>query len=112
MPGDFPLLDRRVVDELQQFEDHQPYLRGTIAALGFDQIGVPYHRTERSVDTESLPGDHRRISRTHLSPNRAAASEYCGTRNQPRCHPIGQYSILSPRRTEPIAVRNRRGQGS
>jgi len=37
MPGDFPLLDRRVFDELQQFEDHQPYLRGTIAALVFDQ---------------------------------------------------------------------------
>jgi len=45
--GDFRLLDRRVLDELQKFEDYQPYLRGTIAALGFNQIGVPYDRAER-----------------------------------------------------------------
>ena len=45
--GDFRLIDRCVLDELQKYEDNQPYLRGTIAALGFDQIGVPYDRTER-----------------------------------------------------------------
>ncbi|HZU42907.1 MAG TPA: glycosyltransferase family 2 protein [Terriglobales bacterium] len=45
--GDFRLLDRCVLDELQKFDDNQPYLRGTIAALGFDQIGIPYDRAER-----------------------------------------------------------------
>jgi polyisoprenyl-phosphate glycosyltransferase len=45
--GDFRLVDRCVLDELRKFEDYQPYLRGTIAALGFDQIGVPYDRAER-----------------------------------------------------------------
>ncbi len=45
--GDFRLLDRRVLDELKKFEDYQPYVRGTVAALGFDQIGIPYDRTER-----------------------------------------------------------------
>ncbi len=45
--GDFRLLDRCVLDELQKFDDNQPYLRGTIAALGFDQIGIPYNRAER-----------------------------------------------------------------
>jgi len=45
--GDFRLIDRCVLDELQKYEDNQPYLRGTIAALGFDQIGVPYDRAER-----------------------------------------------------------------
>jgi glycosyltransferase involved in cell wall biosynthesis len=45
--GDFRLVDRCVLDELRNFEDYQPYLRGTIAALGFDQIGVPYDRAER-----------------------------------------------------------------
>jgi len=45
--GDFRLLDRCVLDELQKFEDNQPYLRGTIASLGFDQIGIPYDRAER-----------------------------------------------------------------
>jgi len=45
--GDFRLLDRRVLDELRRFDDHQPYVRGTIAALGFSQIGIPYDRAER-----------------------------------------------------------------
>lgn len=45
--GDFRLVDRRVLDELQRIEDSQPYLRGTIAALGFNQLGVPYERQER-----------------------------------------------------------------
>jgi polyisoprenyl-phosphate glycosyltransferase len=45
--GDFRLVDRCVLEELRKFEDYQPYLRGTIAALGFDQIGIPYDRAER-----------------------------------------------------------------
>jgi polyisoprenyl-phosphate glycosyltransferase len=45
--GDFRLVDRCILDELQKFEDNQPYLRGAIAALGFDQIGIPYNRAER-----------------------------------------------------------------
>lgn len=45
--GDFRLLDRRVLDELRHFEDDQPYLRGTVAALGFSQVGIPYDRAER-----------------------------------------------------------------
>jgi glycosyltransferase involved in cell wall biosynthesis len=45
--GDFRLVDRCVLDELQKIDDYQPYLRGTIAALGFEQIGIPYDRSER-----------------------------------------------------------------
>ena len=45
--GDFRLVDRRILDELQRFDDSQPYLRGTIAALGFNQLGIPYERQER-----------------------------------------------------------------
>src|SRR5207302_4148079 len=45
--GDFRLLDRRVLDDLKRFEDYQPYLRGTIATMGFNQIGIPYEREER-----------------------------------------------------------------
>ncbi len=46
--GDFRLVDRRVLDVLRQVEDAQPYLRGTIAAMGFDQIGVDYERDART----------------------------------------------------------------
>ena len=45
--GDFRLIDRRVLNELLKFEDYQPYLRGTIATLGFEQVGIPYARAER-----------------------------------------------------------------
>jgi dolichol-phosphate mannosyltransferase len=47
--GDFRLVDRRVVDELKRIYDSTPYIRGTIASLGFQQVGVPYDRHERSA---------------------------------------------------------------
>ena len=53
--GDFRLVDRRVVDELCKVEDYQPYLRGTIAAMGFEQIGVPYDRQERTWGESKVP---------------------------------------------------------
>jgi dolichol-phosphate mannosyltransferase len=52
--GDFRLLDRRVLDELRSFDDYQPYLRGTVAALGFSQIGIPYDRAERARGTSKF----------------------------------------------------------
>ena len=42
--GDFRLVDRRVVEELRKIDDASPYLRGTIAALGFRQVGIAYDR--------------------------------------------------------------------
>jgi polyisoprenyl-phosphate glycosyltransferase len=45
--GDFRLISRRVINILKEYEDPQPYLRGTIAAMGFKQVGVPYHRAAR-----------------------------------------------------------------
>jgi len=45
--GDFRLVDRRVLDVLKQIDDSQPYLRGTIATMGFNQVGIPYERNER-----------------------------------------------------------------
>lgn len=45
--GDFRLVDRRVIDVLRRIEDQKPYLRGTLATLGFDQKGVVYDRAGR-----------------------------------------------------------------
>lgn len=47
--GDFRMVDRRIVDELRKLYDFSPYLRGNIAAMGFRQIGVPYHRHARTA---------------------------------------------------------------
>jgi dolichol-phosphate mannosyltransferase len=46
--GDFRLIDRRIIEELRKLRDQHPYLRGTIAAMGFRQIGVPYDRNVRA----------------------------------------------------------------
>ena len=45
--GDFRLVDRCILDELKKIDDYQPYLRGTISTLGFNQIGILYDRAER-----------------------------------------------------------------
>lgn len=47
--GDFRLVDRCILDVLSQIYDCHPYLRGTIATLGFEQIGIPYDRAERAA---------------------------------------------------------------
>lgn len=45
--GDFRLVDRCILREMQKLEDCQPYLRGAMANMGFQQIGVPYARHAR-----------------------------------------------------------------
>src|SRR5262249_3029579 len=56
--GDFRLIDRRVLQELKKIDDYQPYLRGSIATLGFNQIGIPYDRLERAHgETKFSVGD-------------------------------------------------------
>jgi dolichol-phosphate mannosyltransferase len=45
--GDFRLMDRRVVDVLNQMREHHRFLRGMSAWVGFRQIGVPYDRAPR-----------------------------------------------------------------
>jgi len=46
--GDFGLLDRRVVDALNQLPEKHRFLRGLRSWVGFRQIGVPYLRPERA----------------------------------------------------------------
>jgi len=45
--GDFRLMDRRVVDVLNQMREHHRFLRGMSAWVGFRQVGVPYDRAPR-----------------------------------------------------------------
>jgi polyisoprenyl-phosphate glycosyltransferase len=45
--GDFRLVDRKVVDALKEMDDLQPYVRGSIASIGFEQIGILYDRNPR-----------------------------------------------------------------
>jgi dolichol-phosphate mannosyltransferase len=45
--GDFALIDRRVVDVLNQLPENNRFLRGLRAWAGFRQDGIPYIRPER-----------------------------------------------------------------
>ena len=45
--GDFSLMDRRVVEALNQMPERDRFLRGMRAWVGFRQVGVPYVRPER-----------------------------------------------------------------
>jgi dolichol-phosphate mannosyltransferase len=53
--GDFRLISRRVIDLLTAYRDATPYLRGTIATLGFRQEGVPYARNARERGESKFP---------------------------------------------------------
>jgi len=52
--GDFRLIDRRIIDIVCQVNDAEPYLRGLIANLGFEQVGVTYDRSFRVAGTSSF----------------------------------------------------------
>ena len=45
--GDFRLLDRQAINALLQHRDAHPYIRGTTAVMGFEQMAVPYARDAR-----------------------------------------------------------------
>jgi polyisoprenyl-phosphate glycosyltransferase len=45
--GDFALLSRRVVNELQSLPEHHRYLRGLRTWVGFRQTGIQVERSER-----------------------------------------------------------------
>lgn len=45
--GDFRLMDRVVLDQLQLVDDQTPYLRGLVATMGFRQTSFPYDRAAR-----------------------------------------------------------------
>jgi len=45
--GMYKLLDRRVIDQLLAVDEYEPYLRGLITWVGFNQVSVPCERDER-----------------------------------------------------------------
>jgi dolichol-phosphate mannosyltransferase len=49
--GDFGLVDRRVVDAMNDLPERHRFLRGLRAWVGFRQVGVPYVRPERMFGT-------------------------------------------------------------
>ena len=53
--GDFRLVSRRVLDAFGRMQEQQPYVRGLISWIGFNQTGVPYVRPPRAAGTTKYP---------------------------------------------------------
>lgn len=53
--GDFRLLDRQVVDVMNQMREKHRFLRGMSAWVGFKQVGVPYRRAARFAGSTKYP---------------------------------------------------------
>ena len=53
--GDFRLVDRLVIEQLARVKDQKPYLRGIIAAFGFEQVGISYERSKRQWGESKFP---------------------------------------------------------
>ena len=53
--GDFKLLSRTAVDHLLRLEESDPYLRGLVVWLGFNQAFVPYERDARHAGRTHFP---------------------------------------------------------
>jgi dolichol-phosphate mannosyltransferase len=53
--GDFRLLDRKVVNVMNQMREHHRFLRGMASWVGFRQIGVSYKRAPRFAGVTKYP---------------------------------------------------------
>src|SRR5690606_33921207 len=53
--GDFRLMDRRVVDEVNAMREPHRFLRGMVAFVGFNQVGVPFERDARYAGESKYP---------------------------------------------------------
>jgi dolichol-phosphate mannosyltransferase len=53
--GDFRLMSRRAVDELNRMPENHRFIRGMVSWIGFPQEALDYHRAERFVGTTKYP---------------------------------------------------------
>ena len=53
--GDFRLISRRVVEDLRRIREHDRFVRGIVAWLGYPQRALPYRRPGRAAGTTKYP---------------------------------------------------------
>lgn len=53
--GDFRLMDRVVVDQLNSLPERSRFLRGLVCWVGFKKIGILYDRAERTAGVSKYP---------------------------------------------------------
>ncbi len=53
--GDFRLIDRKVIADYQKLTEKEPFVRGLITWLGYNQIGIEYERDQRAAGKTKYP---------------------------------------------------------
>ncbi len=53
--GDFRLISRSVITAFSELQERQPYVRGLVSWLGFNQTGVEYDRPARTLGRSKYP---------------------------------------------------------
>ena len=53
--GDFRLIDRRVVQVINEMPERARFLRGMVSWAGFKQVSLPYERAARHAGTSKYP---------------------------------------------------------
>lgn len=53
--GDFRLIDRKVIDKMKLFKEHNRFLRGMVSFIGFKQVAVAFDRDERHAGETGYP---------------------------------------------------------
>jgi len=53
--GDFRLIDKKVVNQIRKFMEHNRFLRGMVSYVGFKQVAVQFDRHERHAGETGYP---------------------------------------------------------
>jgi polyisoprenyl-phosphate glycosyltransferase len=53
--GDFRLINRKAVDELKKYKEHNRFMRGLVSYLGFNQTAVQFDREKRYAGKTHYP---------------------------------------------------------
>ena len=65
--GDFKFLSRRVINHLKQLEEYNPFMRGMVAWVGFNQKEVGYKRESRFAGNTKFPIFSRKVINNFFS---------------------------------------------
>jgi glycosyltransferase involved in cell wall biosynthesis len=65
--GDFKFLSRRVINHLNQLDEYNPFMRGMVAWVGFNQHRVEYKRESRFAGDTKFPIFSRKVINNFFS---------------------------------------------
>jgi len=65
--GDFKLMSKRAANQIIRLEETEPFLRGLVRWVGFNQVAVHYKRETRHAGNTHYPVYSRRVLKNFLS---------------------------------------------